>query len=203
VKIHLLVLLLLFCLIASSVFAETFRGSCQIEFSGTTTLHDFSGQADCRPFTLSVTEGRKSELVVESSEFSVPVASMNTNSKTRDKKMHAMLEVEKFSLIKGQPAQLTPEQIHNFLNGRTDKEEAIEFNLKIRNIVQSQKAQVSNLQENDDQLTFVLEFDLSLKSYQLKPPSFLGLIRAGDRIHLKIPVRLIKENSEDTPLPRE
>lgn len=200
-KIRLLVLL--FCLMASSVFAETLRGSCQVEFSGTSTLNDFSGRAACSPFILSVTEGGKSGLTFERLIISVPVASMDTDSKKRDKKMHAMLEIEKFPLITGQLIELTAEKVQSFAAGRSDKKGTIEFSLKIRDIVQPQTTQVSNLQEDDKQLSFDLEFDLSLKSYQLKPPSILGLIRAGDQIHLKIPVHLIKEKPGTTLLPSE
>lgn len=195
-KIHLLVLLLLFSLITSSAFAVTLKGSCQIEFSGTTTLHDFSGRADCNPLTLSVTEGRTSEQGVELSEISVPVASMSSDNKKRDHKMHAMLEIDQFPQITGQPVELTPENIDKFLNGPTIEKEPFIFTLKIRDIAQQQTAQISRLQRDDTEVTFVLEFDLSLKDYQLKPPSIFGLIRAGDQVHLKVLVHLIKEKPD-------
>ncbi len=69
-----------------------------------------------------------------------------------------------------------------------------EFTLKIRNIALAQRVEVSNLQENDKQITFDLAFDLSLNRYQLNPPGFLGLIRVGDQVQLKISVLLLKEN---------
>lgn len=188
--------ILLFGLLTSSAFAVTFKGSCQIEFSGTTTLHDFSGRADCRPFVLSVTKGGTSEQGVELSEISVPVASMNSDNKKRDHKMHTMLEIDQFPHITGQPVELTPEKFDSFLNGSTAEKEPFVFTLKIRDIARQQTAQISRLQQDDTQFTFVLEFDLSLKDYQLKPPSIFGLIRAGDQVHLKVFVHLIKEKPE-------
>jgi len=192
VKVQLFILL--FCLMTSSSFAETLKGSCRVEFRGTTTLKDFSGRADCSPFTLSISSRGNSGPIFESSEISVPVASMDSANKKRDKKMRAMLESKKFPLITGQSAELTANKIQKLAAMSSNERGEFEFTLKIRNIALAQKVQVSNLQENDKQITFDLAFDLSLNRYQLNPPGFLGLIRVGDQVQLKISVLLLKEN---------
>ena len=190
-KIHLLILL--FCLMASSAWGSALEGRCQIEFSGSSTLHDFSGQAACQPFILFVTGNADAGLEFTDTVIFVSVASMDTDNSKRDVKMREMFESEKYPQIKASPVALSSQMIERFVAGRSGKNGTLEFNLKIRDIELPQTAQVSNLLEDDKQLSFDLAFDLSLKSYQLKAPSVLGLIRVGDQVHLKIPVQLNKD----------
>ncbi len=186
-------MILLFCLLATSAWGSDLKGSCQIEFFGTSTLHDFSGQASCQPFVFAVSEDAQVGLRFKGQEISVAVFGMDTDNKKRDKKMREMFEVEKFPLIQGSLGLITPQMIREFAAGRTDKKGQLPFDLKIRDINNPQTARVSNLQEDDKQLSFDLGLDLSLKTYQIKPPSVLGLIRVGDQVGLKIHVLLNKQ----------
>ena len=182
-------LILLFCLSAGSVYADELKGTCLIDFSGSSTLHDFAGTAACDPFTIALANGQYS-LVGE--KISVPVAGMDTDNGKRDEKMRGMFDIENFPSISGRVEALTPQLLSALKPDQAEQKGQLPLHLKIRDIDLTQTALVSNIQENDRQLELDLELELSLKSYQLKPPSVLGLIRVGDLVKVKIHLLLEK-----------
>jgi polyisoprenoid-binding protein YceI len=73
----------------------------------------------------------------------------------------------------------------------------VEITLKIREIEQRIQATVSNLRETPGRLSFDVEFPVSLKTYNLKPPSpFFGAIRVGDKIAVNAAFRLEAESTK-------
>jgi len=189
-KRHLLILL--FCLFAANSWAAELKGTCQIDFTGTSTLHDFSGTAACQPFTLSKSTDQSSPYALVGDQVSVAVAGMDTDNKKRDKKMHGMFDAEHFPLISGRVDALTPQIISALKPSQSDTQGKLPLHLKIRDIDLPQTALVSNIQESEEQLELDLELELSLKAYQLEPPSVLGLIRVGDLVKVKIHLLLNK-----------
>jgi hypothetical protein len=185
-------LILFFCLFAFNSWAAELKGSCQIDFTGTSTLHDFAGTAVCRPFTIALEKGRDIPYRLVGSNVSVPVAGMDTDNKKRDEKMRGMFDAENFPLISGQVDELTSQVIDKLKSPQGDQNGQLALQLKIRDIELPQTAQVSHIQETEQQLELDLELELSLKAYQLKPPSVLGLIRVGDLVKVKIHLLLEK-----------
>jgi hypothetical protein len=47
------------------------------------------------------------------------------------------------------------------------------------------RATASNLKEAGEQVSFDLEFPVSLKEFDLKAPSFFGIVRVGDKVSVK------------------
>ncbi|PLX93774.1 MAG: hypothetical protein C0619_04035 [Desulfuromonas sp.] len=88
-----LVIFLLFLSLSSSVIAASYQGTCSITFQGSSTLHDFEGKDSCQPFIVNEKDG-----VLGVPELAVAVSGMDTDNSRRDKKMHAMFEVEAFPL---------------------------------------------------------------------------------------------------------
>lgn len=190
-KIRLLILC--FCLFAGNLWAAELKGSCQINFSGTSTLHDFSGTASCEPFVVALDSQQPAGLRLVGETVEVAVADMDTDNNKRDKKMRAMFEADRFPFISGRIEALSPQVIERLAAAaRGNVNTQIKTHLKIRDTDLPQTARVSKILEDESQLELELEFELSLKAYQLKPPSFLGLIRVGDRVKVKIHLLLEK-----------
>jgi hypothetical protein len=69
--------------------------------------------------------------------------------------------------------------------------------LKIRDVERRIRATVGNLRETPGRVSFDSEFQLSLKDYDLKPPTVLfGAIRVGDRITVNATFRLDEASSK-------
>lgn len=67
----------------------------------------------------------------------------------------------------------------------------MELTLKIRDVERRIQAVISNLRENPGRVSFDAEFPLSLKEYDLKPPTvFFGAIRVGDKVTVNAAFRL-------------
>jgi polyisoprenoid-binding protein YceI len=73
----------------------------------------------------------------------------------------------------------------------------VEFTLKIRDIEHGIRAAVSNLRETPGSVSFDVEFPVSLKIYNLKPPApFFGAIRVGDKVAVNAAFRLEAESTK-------
>jgi len=174
---------ILLLLLSSPAWGTPLKGSCEVFFFGSSTLHDFDGKGACEPFTLEIdTEGK-----LTSGSLSVPVAGMDTDNDSRDEKMREMFEADKFPSIAGNlqsnEVSSLSKQLHQaFENGGT-----FPLNLRIRDIDQQQEARVVQLIDSDKAFSVDLEFPLSLETYKLDPPSIL-FISVADEI--KVQVRL-------------
>ena len=116
-----LVIFLLFLSLSSSVIAASYQGTCSITFQGSSTLHDFEGKDSCQPFIVNEKDG-----VLGVPELAVAVSGMDTDNSRRDKKMHAMFEVEAFPLILGWTEQVDLERLRDSLKeGNTSTGEIV------------------------------------------------------------------------------
>ena len=57
-------------------------------------------------------------------------------------------------------------------------------------------AQVTQFKTTAEKTTFTLDFAVSLKSFGLKPPSVMGIIRVGDTVRLQAEVTLTPQPVE-------
>jgi hypothetical protein len=62
---------------------------------------------------------------------------------------------------------------------------SIDLLLRIRERERKVRATASNLKEAGEQVTFDIEFPVSLGEFDLKAPSVLGIIRVGDKVTVK------------------
>jgi polyisoprenoid-binding protein YceI len=170
---------------AEPVASATIRGDCNLAFLVTSTLHDVPGSARCLPFAAVLARDAAGRQIIPSVEVDVPVAGMDTRNKTRDRQMREMFQSERFPRIHSAARDVDVERIRVETGKGRDGDASIELLLKIRDVERKVRATVSNLKESGDQVTFDLEFPVSLGEFDLKAPSVLGIIRVGDKVSVK------------------
>jgi len=189
-KYKILASMTLFLLLATAAPALTLDGSCNIRFFGQSTLHGFDGQVACQPFTLSSEGGAEKIGIIRQPVIKVLVGEMDTDNSGRDKKMHAMFEQDKYPQIQGLFADLDADVLLQQLQTEDETPGQLEFDLKIREIKQRVQAATRDLVVTAEQISFTMEFTLSLTSFQLQAPSVLGFIKVDDQVQLEARVFL-------------
>jgi hypothetical protein len=181
---HFLVFLLF---LVAPVAAEgaLYHGECRVSFAVRSTLHDFQGTGRCEPFIIRAADGS-----IAPPLLAVPVTSLDTDSRRRDKQMHKMFESEMFPLITGSTEDVILKDVLALFNGNDALPTEIVFDLSIRSITHQIRAAVVELHVGATELRAELRFDVSLAAYQLHPPSVLGIIRVNDTIEVTTSVLL-------------
>jgi hypothetical protein len=118
---------------------------------------------------------------------------MDTDNSSRDKKMYAMFEQDKYPEIQVLFADLDPDVVLPQLQATGAVPGSLEFDLRIREISQSVRAEIRDLVVTPERILFVMEFPLSLDSFQLKAPSVLGFIRVDDQVRVEASVFLRRQ----------
>jgi polyisoprenoid-binding protein YceI len=154
-----------------------YHGRADIIFTGSSTLHDFSGKvgaADVR-IQLSPTNW--------TAAASVAVAKMDTANKRRDRNMGKMFSATEHPLIRG-----------TVKSGKPPAGESGEvvMHLRIRDQERPVKLQLKEWRASADSLSFNASGKVSLKAFGLEPPSVLGIIRVGDEVTLNVRVQARK-----------
>lgn len=144
-----------------------------IRFSGSSTLHDFGGQLPAQPFHVILSNG------FWFASARVLSSQMATGSEKRDGKMHQMLGTNAFPQISGVVAG-SPVPVGVETNAM--------LRLAIRNTTNDLPVRITGWKESPKGISFRAEWELSLKSYGLKPPSVIGVIRVGDIVKLSADV---------------
>ena len=178
---RLVVTALLVSTLGPSAFAEIRRGSADIEFQGTSTLHDFSGTAKTDPFDALVESEGTATLV--SGTATVAVARFDTGHANRDKNMRKMFDAARFPFATG---TLEPVRIDRA------KDSAATLVLTIRDRTTRVPATIRNWQMEGHVIRFDLDMTLSLREIGLSPPVLLGVIRVGDAVPVRVRIALEK-----------
>jgi polyisoprenoid-binding protein YceI len=164
--------------IAPGARAENGKGTLEISFSATSSLHDFEGNVPSVTFAIESGPGGAWDGDVE-----VPVAAMDTDIDRRDQNLRAMLDAAQYPQIRGRFRDLEPEQVH--ASG------VLPFLLRIRDVERPVQATLSNWQQDDRTARFDAEFDVSLRNFALEAPRVL-FVRVGDRVHVTVHVTLAR-----------
>jgi hypothetical protein len=175
------------------VFASAgeWKGTCEISFLGTSTLHDFNGNVRCRQFKLTEADGPGGGALLHTSGVEVPVGEMDTGNESRDRQLRNMFRSAEYPVLRGSFKDISPEGFRQELGKSPEGKRSFDFLLKIRDIERSVHAVASGFREEGGRVSFVLDFPVSLKEYGLKPPSVLfGAIRVGDRVSVRAAVSL-------------
>ena len=170
---------------ADAPASATIRGACEIAFLATATLHDVSGSARCLPFETVLARGTAGRQILPTVEVEVPVASMDTRNKSRDGKMREMFLSERFPRIHAAAHDVDVERLRVEIGKGRDGNASIDLLLRIRDVERKVRATASNLKESGERVSFDLEFPVSLKEFDLTPPSVLGIVRVGDKVSVK------------------
>ncbi len=182
--------MVVFLLLATTASALTLEGNCDIRFFGRSTLHGFDGTAACQPFSLATSGEIRDSAVIQQTVVEVLVEEMDTDNAIRDKQMHAMFEQKSYPKIQGLFTDLDPDVVMQQLQAKDNASSHLEFDLRIRDISQRVQAVTRDLVVNPEQISFTMEFPVSLASFQLQPPSVLGFIKVDDQIQVEVSVLL-------------
>jgi len=163
----------------------TIRGACDVAFLITATLHDVPGSVRCLPFGATIARDAAGRQVIPTVEVDVPVAGMDTRNTTRDGKMREMFRSERFPRIHAAAHDVDVERLRVETGKGREGNASIDLLLRIRDVERKVRATASNLKESGEQVTFDLEFPVSLGEFDLKAPSVLGIIRVGDKVSVK------------------
>ena len=171
---------------AADVASPTrFLGGCDIAFLVTSTLHDVSGSARCKPFPVRIARDASGKEVIPVVEVDVPVEAMDTRNRSRDGQMREMFRSDRFPRIRGEARDVDVERIRAEMGKGRGGIASIDLLLRIRDVERKIRAAASNLRESGERVTFDIEFPLSLGEFGLKAPSVLGIIRVGDKVSVK------------------
>jgi len=161
------------------------RGACEVAFLVTSTLHDVPGSARCLPFAAVLERDAAGRQVIPAVEVEVPVAGMNTRNGSRDGKMREMFDSERFPRIHAAARDVDVERLRVEAGKVREGDATIDLLLRIRDTERRVRATASDLNESGEQVTFHLEFPVSLREFGLEAPSVLGIIRVGDKVSVK------------------
>jgi polyisoprenoid-binding protein YceI len=162
--------------VATPALAEGVRGSLQLSFTGTSTLHDFDGTAGSVTAALSQDANGS-----WSAEVNVPVAELKTGNGWRDESMRKMLGAAQHPRIRGRFRDLDADRVRS--SG------VLPFLLQIQTVERPLQAAVSHWRQSEREASFDAAFDLSLESFQLEAPRTL-LLRVGDAVRVTVHVTL-------------
>ncbi len=186
IRVGFLALLFLLSVVAPA-WGRDMGGECYITFSATSTLHDFSGTGKSEPFVVNILKDGGGKKRVGRVVIDVPIRGMCTGKEKRDRKMREMFQSDRFPFIHGETGEIYPDRLREEMKSGGEGTATLSILLTIRDVTREVKAKVSNLREYGNKISFDMEFPLSLKDFHLEAPStFLGLIKVGDRVRVKI-----------------
>jgi polyisoprenoid-binding protein YceI len=155
------------------------RGVASSRFTGSSTLHNFSGSAPAANFTVEPASNGSWTAAVE-----IPVAELTTENSLRDGKMRNMFHADEQPLLRAEFAGIGPDQVRT--SGR------LPFRLTIAGVTRDVTAAVSNWRTSDNHLDFTAEFDVSLAAFGLEAPRTFVIVVA-DSVHVTTEVSLRRE----------
>jgi polyisoprenoid-binding protein YceI len=180
----------LFFTVFPVIAAEKWSGSGSIRFLGKSTLHDFTGTVAIAPFTLTVDDPESRDNATLSGTLTASVAKMDTQDEKRDENMRASLEAAKHPLISVALSRVKVADTKPQWEGRLPKPATVPFELTILGKTKAHTGRVTSWSEKQGAVTMVVAFPVSLKDYNIKVPTVLGVIRVKDTIEVEATIEL-------------
>ncbi len=156
-------------------------GRCTVQFLGTSTLHDFEGEAPCALLTIEAPDasgryGARAE---------VAIAQMKTGITARDRKMREMFAAKKFPRIVASFASVDPASLRAQLPG------ALPLRIAIHGVERAMTPVLSNFTEvAGKSARFRATFELALSDFGMEAPVAMGFIRVDDKVKVVVDVEL-------------
>jgi hypothetical protein len=172
-------------LLATRATAGEVRGTCEIRFVGTSTLHDFSGNGRCRPFSAPLVRTPEGGTVLPLVELEIPVEEMKTGIGARDERMREMFHADRHPGIHAAARGIDADPLRGRMRADREGKAPIGITLAIGGVERAIQATAGNLREDGNRVFFEIEFPVSLKEFGLAAPTVLGIIRVGDRVAVK------------------
>lgn len=164
--------------------AEDWKGSCEVTFSGKSTLHDFEGTVSAKPFVVSLDQLEHPAQAHASSRVVVEAAKMDTDNDERDEKMHECMDVKTFPEIVVEVTDLAAADTKPVTGGAVPQPTVIPFVLDLKGKKQKVTGKVSDWKYDGDSISCTVTFPVSLKASNIKPPSVLGIVKVKDEIEV-------------------
>ncbi len=181
--VALLLALVALLVVALPAYGAGARGSLDVTFTGSSTLHGFEGRVEDIPYVARSGDDGDGWSV----DIAVPVESLDTGNGVRDHKMRSMFDAEHFphigATIRGARFVV--------VDGRVAVPETIELDLTIRDITRRVRAVVSGVHQVGEQLSFEAGLQISLHEFGLVPPSVL-FVKVADAVDVRITVRTVE-----------
>jgi len=185
---------LLFALLAvvlqSQAATTQWQGGGEIVFSGTSTLHSWSGKVKTEPFTAMVATNDSGQPTHLDAKVQVKVLGMDTAEPDRDVNMRKAMNATGFPLITA--TMNTP--FTQIMDPASKQPAYLPFVLELLGKKHQVVGHISQWKATDKEATFDLNFDLSLKDCGITVPSVLLVIRVGDTIKLHASIKLVRTN---------
>ena len=163
------------------------QGSSDIVFSGTSTLHKWSGLVSARSFIAIVQMDEQGKPTHITAKVEIAAAKMDTAEPKRDENMHKAMHVSDFPLISG----MIDVPYAEVLAGRKEPSK-VPFTLTLLGKKHTVTANVIRWVVEKDSVNLTMEFDLSMKECGIEVPSVALVIRVGDTVKVHVPVKLVK-----------
>ncbi len=168
-------------------YALTIQGTGYIRIFVESTLHDFEGRVTTDPFTIPLVKDGAGKIQVNRLEVLTPVGTISTGNPRRDREMRKMFDSEHFPYIRGSVSGLFPRRIRYEIRQGEKRGAIRNISLWIRDVEKKVPVTFRRLREYGEQISFEIEFIVSLKEFNLEAPTaFLGLIRVKDKIRVTV-----------------
>jgi hypothetical protein len=167
--------------------ARAWKGRADITFSGTSTLHDWSGKVAAQPFLTRVSTDSGGRPVRVQSSVRIEAAGMDTAEPRRDENMRKAMRTSEHPLITAE-IDVPADKIASDL--RTPKQ--LPMTLTLLGKPLQVTGAVSSFKQQDGRITFDLDFPLSMKAGGISVPSVLYFIRVGDVVKIHASVTLTR-----------
>lgn len=169
------------------------NGTCQIHFSGESTLHDFEGDVTAEPFTVTVSGIDDPANASATSEVTVKAAGMDTGNDKRDAEMHKCMDVTNHPGITVTVDDLAVSETKPAKDGAMPRPTIVPFTMTLMGKSHQITGQVSDWSYTDGDATFSVSFPVSLKACGIKPPGVLGVVKVKDEIQVKAKLHLTRK----------
>jgi polyisoprenoid-binding protein YceI len=186
----------LFMLLGQAHAADKYVGTCNVVFTGDSTLHAFTG--DISNIAMVVfCDTNSAGAAILNTRLEIAPKQLSTHHEKRDKNMYAMFKSDKFpklfAIATNAPlaaAKLTPTEAAG-TNG------VLLVQLTFCGITKEVSARTTNQKPHTNGWEFELQTDVSLKAFQLKPSSTLfGIISVDDKVVVKAHVKVEKDTAK-------
>jgi len=165
---------------ASATAAEPqVHGTASSRFTGSSTLHDFSGSGPQSTFLVEPSADGAWTATVE-----VPVAELTTENDSRDRKMREMFHADEHPALRAEFTHIVPDDVR--ASGR------LPFRLTIAGVSRDVVSTVRDWRQTDDRIDFIAELDVSLSAFGLEAPRQFVIVVA-DTVHVTTEVSLRRE----------
>lgn len=177
--------------VSAQTSTTRWKGSADITFAGTSTLHAWSGMVKAQPFVTAVGGTDATQPSSIKSEVEVKVADMDTKEPKRDENMRKAMRMADFPLV---TADIDTE-FSRLIPGIGTDPQVLPMQLTLLGKSHSVVGMISNWKQKGDKASFDLDFEVSMKACGIRVPSVMLVIRVGDVVKVHAKVTLEKLNA--------